>query len=396
MNQQANTPLRVCYFGTYREQYGRNQIMQAGLRAQGVAVYVCHATLWQGIADRVEQAGGGWLRPGFWRRVVSAYVQLLRRHRRIPAYDVMLLGYPGVFDAFLGRLLSWRRRAPMALDHYMSLFLIAEERGLTVRSPISGRLILALEKAGLRLPDRLISDTAAYMDYHCRTYGLEPQRFSLVPAGADDRLFFPQPDLQPPADCFRVLYVGTFIPNHDAPAMVRAATLLQDLDTLRFDFYGEGPELDLCRHIAEEAELKNVYFHGWIEKEQLPLELAQAHLCLGAFGHTPQSCMTVQNKIWEAAAMARPILSGDSPTVREAFRHGEEIYLTPRGDPAALAEAIRLLAGDPALCERLAAGAYRRFQQGHSVAALGALARDILLDVRDGATIRTDAGGRER
>jgi glycosyltransferase involved in cell wall biosynthesis len=92
--------------------------------------------------------------------------------------------------------------------------------------------------------------------------------------------------------------------------------------------------------------------------------------------------MTVQNKIWEAAAMARPILSGDSATVREAFRHGEEIYLTQRGEPAALAEAIRLLVGDPALCERLGGGAFRRFQQGHSVAALGALARDILLDVQ--------------
>ncbi len=381
MNQQAKMPLRVCYFGTYREHYGRNQIMLAGLRAQGVTVYECHATLWRGIADRAEQAGGGWKRPGFWWRVARAYLQLLRRHRATPEYDIMLLGYPGVFDAFPGRLLSWRRRRPLALDHYMSLFLIAEERGLNARSPISAKLILTLEKVGLRLPDRLISDTAAYVDYHCRTYGLQPERFSLVPAGADDRLFFPRPELQPPADCFRVLYVGTFIPNHDAPAMVRAAALLAEEEGVRFDFYGDGPDLALCRQIAEDAALEHVHFHGWIDREQLPLELAQAHLCLGAFGQTPQSCMTVQNKIWEAAAMARPVVSGDSPTVREAFQHGEEIYLTPRGEPAALAEAIRLLGGDPALCERLGAGAFRRFQQGHSVAALGAMARDILADV---------------
>lgn len=39
-------PLRVCYFGTYRAGYTRNQIILKGLQAQpDVAVHVCHATL---------------------------------------------------------------------------------------------------------------------------------------------------------------------------------------------------------------------------------------------------------------------------------------------------------------------------------------------------------------
>ena len=59
--------LRVCYFGTYRANYTRNQILLAGLRVQeNVDVYECHATLWHGIDDRVEQASGGWRNPGFW------------------------------------------------------------------------------------------------------------------------------------------------------------------------------------------------------------------------------------------------------------------------------------------------------------------------------------------
>ncbi len=58
-NNSAETPLRVCYFGTYRQHYGRNQIMIAGLRAQGATVYECHETLWHGIDDRVQQVRGG-------------------------------------------------------------------------------------------------------------------------------------------------------------------------------------------------------------------------------------------------------------------------------------------------------------------------------------------------
>ena len=70
-------PLRVCYFGTYRANYARNEIMITGLRDAGVEVIECHAQLWRGIADRVEQASGGWRNPHFFWRVVSAYWQLL-------------------------------------------------------------------------------------------------------------------------------------------------------------------------------------------------------------------------------------------------------------------------------------------------------------------------------
>jgi glycosyltransferase involved in cell wall biosynthesis len=91
--------------------------------------------------------------------------------------------------------------------------------------------------------------------------------------------------------------------------------------------------------------------------------------------------MTVQNKIWEAVAMARPVLSGDSPTIRTAFRHGEEIYLVERGNPEKLAQAIALLADDPALCARLAQGGYARFQAGNTTARLGEQLAGILTDL---------------
>ena len=74
----------------------------------------------------------------------------------------MLIGYPGQFDSYLGRLLTWRRRRPLALDILMSLYLVAEERGLTENSPWTARLIFALEKGGLHQPDLLISENFAY------------------------------------------------------------------------------------------------------------------------------------------------------------------------------------------------------------------------------------------
>ena len=97
--------LRVCYFGTYRSNYARNQIVMNGLRSQGITIIECHSNLWESVDDRVRAASGGWLHPSFWWRVIKTYVTLLHRYLRIGDYDVLLVGYPGHLDVFLAWIL---------------------------------------------------------------------------------------------------------------------------------------------------------------------------------------------------------------------------------------------------------------------------------------------------
>ncbi len=70
-----------------------------------------------------------------------------------------------------------------------------------------------------------------------------------------------------------------------------------------------------------EYSLNNTIFIGWQEKAQLIEQIACADVCLGAFGDTPQSLMTVQNKIYEGLAMGKPVITGDSRAVRQAMQH---------------------------------------------------------------------------
>jgi glycosyltransferase involved in cell wall biosynthesis len=370
-------PLRVCFFGTYRAGYVRNQVMIAGLRAQGVEVYECHATLWRGVEDRVEQAKGGWKKPAFLWRVMRAYGRLLRAHRQTPAYDVMLVGYPGQFDVYLGRLLAWRRRKPMALDILMSLHLIAEERGLTQTSPLTGRLIFWLEKVGLRLPDLLIADTLEYERYYCEKYNLLPDRFQRVPLGVDDRVYQPRPHIQPPVECFRLIYYGTFLPLHGVETIMRAAALLRDRPHIHFDFYGDGQERPAAEQLARELNLPNVHFHGWIDKEKLPAEIARSHVCLGVFGTTKQARCTIQNKIWEGMMMQRPVITGDAETIRSELTHKKHVFLVERANPLALAEGILELEAQPELRRKIVTAAYERVQQ-NTIAATGATTQKAL------------------
>jgi glycosyltransferase involved in cell wall biosynthesis len=353
--------LRVCYFGTYRANYSRNQIMIEGLRRNGIEVIECHVPLWQGIEDRVEAASGGWLRLAFIVRVIRTYWNLLRAYQEIDDYDIMVLGYPGQLDVYLARILTWSRRKPLVLDVFMSIYLIAAERGLTDKHPITARLIYWLEKMACLLPDLLIIDTAEYVQWFQETYNLDPDRFRLVPTGADDRIFHPVETERPDDGLFRVVYYGTFIPNHGVKYIVEAARILQDEPDIHFELIGKGPTKAEAVALAEKYDLENVTFVDWVDRQDLPRRVAKADICLGVFGTTPQSMMTVQNKIYEGLAMGKCVVTGDSPTVRKSLADQDPLCLCERADPQSLVDTVLKLKAEDDLRHHLSEEGHRLF-----------------------------------
>ena len=362
----------VCYFGTYRQNYSRNKNMIAALRLAGVEVKECHVSLWHGVEDRVAVTSGGWKKPAFWGRVIKAYWQLLRKHKRIGDYDILMVGYPGQFDVFLARILANRRHKPLVWDVFMSIYLVALERGLDQAKGSSVKLIRNAEAKALKKPDMLIQDTQPYVDWLCQTYGLTPQKFRLVPTGADDRIFQPQPETSQKDNLIRVLYYGTYIPNHGVDVILGAAELLQAHTDILFEMIGEGPERAEAERFAQQKGLNNIHFQGWVSQTELPSRIAQADICLGAFGQTPQSLMTVHNKVYEGMAMGKPVITGQSPAIAAQFHSGEELLACPRTSQG-LAESILQLKEDPGLGAKLGANALCTFQERYSLQSLGEL-----------------------
>lgn len=360
-------PLKVCYFGTYRSNYSRNKIMIEGLRCNGVEVVECHEPLWRGIEDRVEAARGGWMRFSFLKRAFRVYTRLLKKYRHINDYDVMVLGYPGQFDVLLARILTWLRGKPLVLDVFMSVYLIAYERGLTNQSPLTAYIIRAVEWLACRLPDLLILDTEDYVRWFQKNYNIDPSCFRLVPTGADDRVFQPLQLHESNRSVFRVLYYGTFIPNHGVEIIVEAARLLKHDPEIHFELVGEGPEKRRAERLAKLYGLTNITFTDWLEQKALLYKIAEADVCLGVFGTTPQSLMTVQNKIYESLAMQKPVITGDSPAVRRQMIHGEHLYLCKRDDPVSLANSICVLKENPALRRRLAERGYTLYHEKYNL-----------------------------
>jgi glycosyltransferase involved in cell wall biosynthesis len=345
--------------------------MIEGLRRAGVDVAECHAPLWAGVEDRVRAVSGGWFSLRFIARVLKVYRALLSQYRQTGDYDVMVVGYPGPFDVYIARLLTWLRRKPLVWDIFMSIYLIAIERGLRQRSRLTVWAIRLIERLACRLPDRLILDTAEYVEWFGRAQRVKSDRFRLVPTGADDRVFRPRDTPRPDPQSFTAIYYGSFTPNHGVPVMIEAARLVADDPAIRFVLIGDGPEKDGVRALAHQYRLANVTFIDWVDQSELPGRLAQADVCLGVFGTTPQSTMTVQNKIYEALAMRKPVITGDAATIRASFENGEHLILVNRNDACELADAIRRLRRNPELREALARNGYQKFCESFTTQKIG-------------------------
>ena len=369
--------MKVCYFGTYRAEYSRNQIMLEGLRRAGIDVVECHVSLWSGVEDRVNAAIGGWRNWRFLWRLLTTYLTLLKRYFRISHYDVMVVGYPGQMDVYLAWLLTRLRHRPLVWDIFMSIYLIAVERGLDRRSRFTVNMIRLIERWACRLPEALILDTREYVDWFQHTHGVEPARFRLVPTGADDRIYFPV-EVAHSDSHFTLIYYGTFIRNHGVPTIVEAARLLEDTPDIRFILVGEGPEKAATSALVRQYDLPNVEFVEWMHRQELVYRVAQADICLGVFGTTPQSLMTVQNKIYEALAMQKPLITGDSFTMRNSFVNGQHLVLVNRDNPHDLADQIMQLRKDPDRRAQLANQGYQRFREAFTTQKLGELTRSHL------------------
>ena len=111
--------------------------------------------------------------------------------------------------------------------------------------------------------------------------------------------------------------------------------------------------------------------------------MADSALCLGIFGTSGQAQRVVPNKAFDALAMARPLLTGDTPASREAFEHGRHAWLCPTGSAEALAAAIGTLSAEPSTLPTLALEGHERFKSAFSISAISRDISQIVLEAME-------------
>jgi len=339
--------MRVTVFGTYdTAAHPRVGIIAEGLAAHGFEVAECNVPLGLDTAARVAMLAQPWRVPLLLLRLASCWLRLARGARRMPRPDVVLVGYLGHFDVRLARLLF--RGTPIVLDHLIGASDTARDR--QVSGGVRQVLLRAIDSGALRSADVIVVDTdehlAALPDRH-RGRGV------VVPVGAPDTWFAAarseaaEPEAAESAP-LRAIFFGLFTPLQGAPVIGAALAELG----------GEPIEVTMIGRGQDEAETKRlaaangaVRWLDWVPSAELPALVAAHDVCLGIFGTGPKALRVVPNKVFQGAAAGCAIVTSDTAPQRRAL--GEAAVLVPPGDPAALAAALRNLAGDR---EALAAG----------------------------------------
>ncbi len=302
---------------------------------------------------------------------------LNRVYRRdASGFTAYLVGFQGSLDVLLLRMLRPQRPLLFAPLTTITETMVEDRAWLAPRSWLA-RLLRWLDRKSLSVSDLVIVDTQEHARYLQRTFGISEERLAVFYLGPDWSAFhLSEP---PPArDELKVLFFGSFLPLHGVRTILEAAERLPRDRGIHFTLCGNGWEYARCRRYTEERQLAQVAFVPWVPYQELQHLIASHDVCLGIFDNGTKARMVIPNKIYQSAAVGRPVVTADTPAVREVFSHGEDIWLVRPRDAQALADALEMLARDRDVRLQLGSRAARLMEERFSVRCQGARFRDLV------------------
>ena len=343
--------MRVLYFGSYNPDYSRNRVLIDGLKQNDVEVIEC----------RDDSPG------------IGKFIKLYQKHRRLKnKYDVMVVGFLGQQIVPFAKLIS---RKPIVFDAFLSLYDSNVFDRKTVRAgSLRAFYYWVLDWLSMRLADIVLFDTDQHIQYASEEFGIKTRKFRRIWIGARDSVFYPMPQLN--SGKFLIVFHGSFIPLQGIEYILRAAKICQK-DDIKFLIIGDGQEKKKMVELSDKLGLKNVEFTDFMSQEWIRENIAKADVCLGIFGNTQKTQRVIPNKVYECLAMKKPIVTANTPAVRELFNEGDLILVEP-ANPESLADAILRLKQDPALMNKIAANGYEKFKNNASPLILGGKFKDII------------------
>lgn len=327
--------MKVLYFGTYDSGYARNRVLINGLKQNGVRVIECQDNS-----------------PG-----IKKFLNLFRKYRQLKEeYDVVVVGFLGQQIVPFAKLIT---RKPIIFDAFTSLYdLNIFDRKTAKPGSMKSRYYWLLDWLSMKLADVVLFDTNEHINYASRKFGIPENKFRRIFVGTDEKIFYPRK--KQPNSVFTVHFHGSFIPLQGVDCIVRAAKLLEK-EEIKFNILGSGQTYPEVKNLTSKLEVKNVDFISRVEYAKLPEYINQGGICLGIFGQTSKVKRVIPNKVYEYAAMRKPIITADTPAIRELFDE-TDIFLV-RPNPEDLALGVLKLKNSPELRENLAYNAYSKIKK---------------------------------
>ncbi len=365
---------KLAAFGAYDTRKPRVRLLLDALRRAGALEEEILIPAWEAVPETNIPSRGHVFRV-LW-RMACGYPRALWRLAKTPRETAILLPYPGIIEILLLAPIAWVMRRRIVLDAFLPIYdTVAGDRALVKRGVVTG-LIWWFEKIALGRATLILVDTDAHGDYFAREFDLPRERFVTVLVGAE-AAFAPeaaQDDsaedvLGPVDDRPIVLFYGQLIPLHGLPTILEAAALTKGRG-MRWVVIGRGQLEPMLREALVRGEA-NVEWIEWVDYERLPAVIGRASLCLGVFGASDKASRVIPNKLFQQAAVGKPVITRSSAAVDMlAERFPSSVITVPAGDPQALADAVVKALGDRNALAALPREAMRELSPDAGVARL--------------------------
>jgi glycosyltransferase involved in cell wall biosynthesis len=336
----------MVWWGTYDLGKPRTRILLKGLTENGVEITQCHQHIWSGIEDKSQVRGLG-------RRIYIAtkwllsYPGLILRYMRLPKHDVVFVGYLGTLDVLILWPFARLRGTPIYWDAFISLYeIVVVDRKLVGSSSVLAKTIYAWEALACKAADRILVENSEQASYLSSLYRLSQGKVDWAFIGVETEVFPPrgtEDDGRKEDEETLVVYFGQFIPLHGVQVILDAVRLTRK-EPIRWVLIGKGQDQGLVEQAAQEQHNQLTWI-PWIPYRELIGWIHKSDICIGIVGDTEKAARVIPNKIFQILACGLPLITRDSPAVRDLLDPSREgVALISAGSEEELAGAVRSLA----------------------------------------------------
>ena len=216
------------------------------------------------------------------------------------------------------------------------------------------------ERHGVRRADRVITVCEEARAHYLRDCGADPSKVKIVANTVDRDAFTVETASNAPLDLpfsleesFVVSYVGNFTQHRGLDTLIEGfAHLAETTENAQLLLVGKGNEGYVAglKALARALGVRDrVHFTGWVDFSDVPRYVAASDVCAVPHASTPHTETTVPHKLFQAMAMAVPVVVSDVAPLSRIVRRTGSGLVAPAGDGEAMATVLsELTDGDRA------------------------------------------------
>ncbi|HAU07827.1 MAG: Glycosyl transferase group 1 [Candidatus Yanofskybacteria bacterium GW2011_GWF1_44_227] len=339
--------MNICYFGDFNPRYIRNSVIVEGLRANGLEVSLCNFSTKNRFLKFIK--------------LTQAY---LNSHRKS---DFIIVGSSDT-SRWLVLLIKAISSKPIFWDAHYSIYdTYVNDRNLIGRKSLKAAYYWFIDWMGCYLADYILLDTNAHIEYFCDLFSADKNKFIRVLVGADKNLLVSMARsgriMKKDKNIFLVNFHGRYIPLQGVENVVLAAKKLETYQDIKFNLIGSGQTYKEVRRLSSSLDIKNINFIDRVSYEDVAKYIDICDISLGIFGGSEKAKRVIPNKLYEAIALDRPVITEDSLAIREVFENDKNIILCQRESADDLAKKILLIKQNPDLYKTIVANAKELFDK---------------------------------